>query len=1238
MNKKSIITYSGLILVLLALANCTFKKAATEVPGGVANRDAGLPEEGIPKTFFVNPNGTPKTFLCGWAPVTEITAAAQAGLTHNAPLADHCNMEFEITEKYLIGKIISPSFPNERKRWKVGITIPITKHYYYEKEKDENGREKNRYIENESRSHWSARPYIGLDLNSLSITDSRYGIQPFSSNSPYLHTIEDVEWDLRNGFVGFTATYAGQIQAGYGAHDSQARIRINFKEFTHNPKFVKTPFNDKNYRHMNVLHVTGEKTQGVYPILYAARWDLEKTHDIYLVGFPAEFEPMAEKVVEEWNQALIKIGATKKKAFRARKEKLKYSFDLRYTTLTWIADRKIAEYSPLGIAMTHVDVRNGEMLWGGITVYGGYIEEYIKSNMPSALSSSTAKINNLGSFILNQVPGQKGFKLPLKIQDLPNQIGSLNTKINLTKTMAQQFTHFKRQMLEQNKTNGQPGREQENASFVAEMLKRDRDPLLPHLSPEALENIDQMFNEADQISKSTITQHQAKLSSENFNQMMMNVMNIKGPKETDADKINENAKTLEAHIKGKIQGNGRSAFQCLDRTFADVGSGWSLALAKGGLDYNKALDSIVKELISHEYGHFLGLGHQFKENILPAQGTVPENIYTALKAKAENGMTNYTSVMGYRHPEVEMRNPADEIVPGIQDELVLRYLYKREYPVYKPGDADFTFVPVPGDGVVPPHHPDKPEYKTAYMPQCNDIQASLSMDPYCNRFDRGYDAKTLVQGYFRDLRDGLVKTLFTYTDARGGDPELAEYMLWARSLPTMGRVRFFYDYMRAKYNHVFDQIRDRQDLLFQFSSACQDKTALASDKDAKASPESRDTLLKIFAENPELKELCQANAYALAEIEKLVSLKASDYTKLDLDSAYVPGGLSAGDAERDWSRFLGTWKELTAVPLKYSAIYAVTTVNPWFSWGPWAAPIYQYDNPAYRFAYSSLYPIEYTKVYSAAIKENLFFSKASIGQSEHTSMGRSILGMSYMSWMTSLTNDTKKLPQNFNSLIANQSQFDFSVVAIILAAEAGEGTSNMKKKFTGTVYDLYSRQTVPATEVYILPEGQAIASAQGMFLFPMPQARLRFLSDNEAYILAYRVTYSKLDLNDPLTGYSIKTELQQLNDQVLKACIVGQTYESGKTNGLASFFNRTEPDFKGFRLSKGIATDDEMQKNFLKSVNDSFETYYGHDKYKALRPSRETCRESLRGLGLIVSTTAVMNGFWLPEVDSYMDK
>ena len=999
--------------------------------------------------------------------------------------------------------------------------------------------------------------------------------------------VENVDWDTANGFLGFTIN-KGVVESQH------ARVRFNIKEFTHNADFKETPFNDQNYKRMNVLHIMGEKVEGIYPILRAAHWDVNRTHEIRMWQVPDAYKEVVKEIVSDWNETFRKIGAITdgRDFFVVSDTESEHAFDLRYSTIAWVADDQISTYSPLGIGMTIADVKNGEIQWGMITLYGGYIEKYIKAYAPSSAGSSAlakmaAKLFG-GKTISNMLEAPPELKRMAQASPmLMNQFESERASKTLTTSFLSQ--------IKENKLNKKTIKQTEVAPATAMVLP---------------EKIQDMFAAFIQQNQNQVSKVSIQAANESYSDILSNALFPSVKK----DQIEAQKKEFLSKEDLKLRYAGPEFDR--DRTFADVSAGWaqgSLELKGTLAEDKKVLRHVVKELITHEYGHFLGLGHQFKENILPTRGTVPESEYRALaeKASEKNGYTNYSSVMGYRNPRTEIADYKNDIKPGPQDMLVLRFLYNNEFATYKTGDTDFTFATVPENGIIPDTLPGKSDYKTSYFPQCNDTDASLSMDPFCNRFDRGYDAVSIVKNYFSDLNDTMTQSMVAFTGSKGGCGECIEGMLWHNSMRTMGRVRLFYDYMRLYYKNEIDLIRTNETDLFDFSAAC-------NSTDVK-----NENLRKIFEAKPSFKILCQANSIALEEYKNLVKKNAVDFTKKDALQRYTPGGLDGGDAVRDWSKFTGAWSEMTGLPMKIYSLYALTTGVPWADYG-FNVPLF--DDPNLKFSYSSLYPQEYTQIIAANITQNMHF--ASLGQSEKTTMGSSIVSMGWLNYMAQAgNNDSTLFPPQYVEQIRNQGKFQMSAVAVILKGRLKDGDQSQVDGFDGVVYDFTSGKSTPLTNAYLLPGGAVFVDAPDMFLYPV--SRFKAYEKTEGFVFAYKLDYYR-DPREKLGDFSVKNGLKELNDRLVKACVIGT---DGNDNGLSQFFSSSNStNFKGFTMTSGLERGDT--KNFLDSIDAAFTEYY------RLTPGAkaQTCLESLRGLGLIISSAAVTNGYWLPEVSDYIQK
>ena len=1206
---------------LSGLTACTVRTPTTETP--VPN------DQGVEKTFFVetvsgiDAQGVAtitlkrKTFLCGWAPISESSADASQVMTHAVHMAGHCNMEFEITKNALIGRMVNPTFPNDRTRWKQAITIPIRKHYYYERAKDAYGRETNEFVENSSRSDFSARPMMDLDLEGISIED--WDIAMFgNSRSGKVSSVQDVEWDKANGFLGFTATVTNPA---WGAAVG-ARLRFNFKTFTHNENFQTTPYSPLNSAYFNALHVMGEKVER-HQIWTAAKWDLSKPHDIYTYGFSASNLPIARKVIDQWNAAFTSIG--KPAAFRLNEKKMKYPFDLRYPMMVWIDDVQISSQSPLGIGMAQADVRNGELLWGQITLYGGELERYIKSHVGSggdSANSKTGGVRNSPAYFQTYFNPTKSLQPPPQIDQ--RGIERFAAKIQSLSPKFDGLAILKSKLADMQKAIYPRALAASDIEIAKEQARTELGAFVSRQESTLRETL-------GKSTETSLGEIQARVgSTEGFRKNTLKLFGFAGTPsvETRRQAFGENEAGLSDREKlamltssaaEKLKGVSAGVVFDTDRRFSDVGPALVAGFAKTGVTYEAGLRKVILELILHEFGHMLGLGHQFKENILPAPGTVPEKYLVQLRKGVANNLTNATSVMGYKHPLTELTEDEDSIAPGPQDLLTLRYLYNGEYATFRrgSGDADFSFAKVPASGMIPASDPNRASYVTSYFPQCNDFDASFGTDPFCNRFDRGNDAPSIVKNYFDDLNTNLVSRIYAFTDVRGGNTEEAEAELSWRALTTLGRVRTFFDYMRQQFETEIRSISNSERDLYEFSRVCTGEL------------EGSASLQKIFADKPELKELCKVNRMAVREMTNFLAIPGPDRARMNWDNASTPGGMTGGDADSDWSRVWGTHTALSVMPLKLAAMNALTTPWPYTMYGSWMFPIQRFAGSDGLFSYSTLYPVEFSEAIAASVEKNLRFNSAS-GNSG--TMGMPIMSMGYFLDQQNYGNDATRMPKDFITNIRNQTSFRLSVKALILNLQTRDDQLRVTN-FETLLYDPNNDQSQRMLESFVLPGGKLIVRAPTRN-FVSPISKIMFLSDKMAFAWAYHIEYDD-KYDDVLAAHSAKATLEKLNNSILDGCI------RGNNNGLASHFNaQKDPKiFPGFMVMSGIANEKEKQLRFLESVRENFQTYAKASDVKLAEsgiPLR--CEQTLDGVSMLVSTAAVLNGYFLPEVLDYLVK
>lgn len=1240
-----------------------FKERALETPAPS--------EHNISKSFFVKDNGEKRTFLCGWA-AERSRSAWGTWYTQLYHQAMHCNIEFEITEKSLVGRVIHPSYPKDRTRWIKAVEIPIVKHFYYERNRDQYGRETNEYIENDRRSHWSARPEMRLDLAGMSV-QGFFGTRLTRNNRTV--SIQDVEWDFENNFLGFTLNtqFDSLLANELGSSASttlEMSLRVNFLEFESDKSFQKLPYDQRNARHFNILHVLGRKVDIQTAELYAARWDLSQSREIVISGVPREKRSsvgyILAEAVERWNQALEEIGAVPRghKAFVPVFRDLKNSFDLRHTAIHWIDDEEVSSRSPLGIGMAHADVSNGQILWGNVVIYGGMLERFVNAYAPlSAEASAPMAYPLMGAETL-----LSPIALPPDIEDLKSahvrdKVASMSEAYN----MSEAYSHLSNHQLDrelQTLVHEAYGAESDNDERSFKRISEQISRLEHHIKSLTEEKLNE--NHWWEV---VATAMEASRDSQSETQRFFNqltTLNLLGFESLESsasisDMYHEEDRELVNLMVQRGQWDQlpflapqASAYSVdVDRTVENLANSWKQAIdqvskepALSQISARDYLLRILMDLTLHEVGHMLNLGHQFKQHILPEQGTVPSRYLVGdpeashphlregllKRATAERHFVNYTSVMGYKSGHVEVRTPLEEIYPGPHDKLVLRYLYKGEYPVFLAERDDFDFKPVPSNGYIPVEAQGKP---VAYFPACNDYEASFGKSPFCGRWLRGSQAVDIVDSLFERLEDNLIGDSFNLLGGQKGSLWAAERRRWSLSLRAFSGARLFYDEMRRRLRSephlapLWDRLRLDEKALYEFSQAChhEDESQIES------------SVLRDIFRDPSLRDLCQANAKVLSKSQAFLNLPQVDHSQVDHTQSFMHATYLFGDTHRETGQAFGQWYQLSNLPLKLTALNNLTEANPMmhFFWGPY---IFAYRNPYYDYyenrpLYRSLYPVEYTNLISSAVRNNMRFSSLQQGD-RHTMMGRTVLGAAYMLPRQRFqSNDVGQISPQMEKMLNQQTDFRLSITAIIITAQAPEATSDTLprhyKRFNGTVYDFMTGKNRSLRDIYVLPQGNVFVRANNSFLFPITE--MRFFTDTSFYVIAFQADYN-LEVGDRLMESSVKGVLNELYESVTESCLTGQT-----NTGLSNFFTNENPNFLGFHLPVGIATDSGQEKTrqFYESIDAGFQSYQQYVRQRlsstdSTEDMEHVCNEALRGTQQIMASAALMRGFWLPFI------
>ncbi len=1298
----------------------------------------------------------PKTFMCGWA------AEQVAGWGFNTgekgiKKGQHCNVQFDPLDvnnggDYLIGRMVNASEPNWE-NWAPYIRIKINKHFYVEKRKDGNGRELNELVENSSRSNWSARPFMELDLESLEVMNRSWG------NYKKVN-LGNVEWDYVNRFLGFDYSVTKPIYVSWWwmswlVDHATVKYRFNFLNFDHDKTFEETPYHLDNAKHINVLHIMGESEfsshLGEQQFYKAVKWDTRKTTDLYAHNCSTSEQEIAKDVVELWNDAFEALGHGR--LFNFKISKRKNAFDMRYSTINCIQDYRLSKNS-LGIGMITADRRNGKILWGGVTIWTGKINQIINSVSP------VPSISAASSYQANTPENSFGFNYSLldpKIYSSKNISKSNLIRNNLAYEF--NFDGFKQMATEtitnlahtntnsENNIELNPALQYILSSNDGIISSEDRDTFLDLLMNN--------FSQENNSSKKYLTQSlsdienyfkqinmDAQLDDQSFNNLSLNDLfnnNLSGQASNSGFNLNLPSEFTQFGMSigqyGKltrdesyISFEGNSDVLDLELTAETVSTSIAhgKALLKNKLgeignnfelkDYlelanleDNLVKTYIKDLLLHEVGHMIGLGHNFKENILPKKGSVPnfyledthasevgdsyfpmpkyENgEYIGLESRAHAHQTNYTSVMGYKNGATSVMTKYENLLPGPMDLLVLEYLYNKRVPYY-PTDSDgedkFVWENIPVDGKIEDYTKiDNKDYDPGYFPACNDADASLSIDPFCNRWDRGYDAPTIVTNYFDELKNITHNTITNYANLSKANPRRLENYLEYRSLWAMSRSRLFYDYLRKTYKTSIEELFSEYGTTFatNFSDICAqsyrtknpelasklnldsflitdekindesgDPVSSSSDKDSedsvadvsidrKSDTEEAVLALNKLFEDENVLNLCVATRIFLNEIDASLQLYGPDVTEVNHADRYFTANIITGDVSVDDNTF-GNWQELSRLPLKRPAILSLTLpypINPYFS-RRYLAPVIDYTTDDGYFHLSTFFPVEYTKIFANTVNSNLNLEKEKIGFS--------IVYLGYMSRYIYYSNDVRLMTKKYIDEIVSKSKFDYSFAVVTIEEDPNNESNNDGEinNFIAKVkrYKQGSESNDSTAEIYFYLDEQLIniPSTNSMIL---PISPLRWFSDKSAIYFAINLDFD-YTFDTQINTSNAKTLLTERYKTRLTDCTEGD-----RNNGLKYFFGGNSNDddpsntytFESYKVENNIAKDKGAQNQFWNEIYNEYVKYYDENnpKYAGIQPDEKVCESALTSQEILIYGASAINGLYFPGINKYLNR
>lgn len=1245
------ILYVGVIAMILS---CGYIKPIKLEP---------VPNEAVlKKSFFFNEDGSKKTFVCGWIPVNEMgqlsewSYAGRVAPLHYAPAFESCNLQFDIEQNLLIGRRIHPTLGPDQ--YEVFITIPILNHHNLELARDEYGRPQNKTERRTDKDHWSAREWIELDFKGVKMMDKTQQLMWGGDQIIRSYDEEMILGD--NNFMAFSITVS---DSELGSHN-QADFRFNFLEYKHDPQFEKRYYHPDNSRLFAALYGVNEVVDGNKGFHYITKWDFSDDKIPYtfcLYHFPNnETEQIAFDTIDRWNKALNDVfneGSSEKKQrtfFKAEsKKESKYPFDLRCNSITYVNEKRLTYGTPLGIANLQADTRNGKVLWGSIIIWGGGIESTLQSwssLMPSSSTSGMTSVMGKSSeaFLANPLYFMTS-PTPTKVLGFSTNDQELISTPQMNNISISDFVdledeNFKKLVISKfidknSKNNNEIEKQYDDfkntlasglESYLMESERKNKEIIKTLGSKDSLMDL-MIGNRTAEAGKNYFLQH--------------------FPNEFEQFLQNQEKGHFEKKISNQIYSSNHLPYPDSDKNLGVVIS--SLGSLKSEHLKNRPIEQMVKvlllEAMLHEFGHLLGMGHNFKENILrestpgkvvnefPHRHGHPasKDLETILERKKKAIPTHYSTIMGYPDIITVMSSDYDQWEPGPQDKMVLQYIYKNHYPLYDGQSSNYYYAKVPNDGRIPWNGAtiNGKHYELAYYDSCTDMMEAYGLDPYCNKFDRGHDAPSIVKSYFDDFWSRLEYDLLNTTDMKG-NPYFSYYNLWNRSLDTFYRVRKFYDYMRSKFSKDIKEIHDQNPAnLISFSKCAQ--------KDQRV-----DLIKEKMIENSELNELCNANKMAVEGLGKLLSHEGADYIQFDNDHYNVQAVWNISNEKEvyDSLRPDGLWKIMSILPVKYSALFTLTTAKAYFSmWPNIVLPINKYtrEGENTKFIYQTLYPELFNISIANAVTNNLTFAATSKGKKARIKnttlfMGH-YLGQAFKSLQG--TNDTLLFDKDYIKALERSSQFHVNdsrfLVPVFLEVIEETDPSNRTETnhyrafnamFSPVNYGDNTSSFTPLGPAYLLPNKKVIFS-QPVNHFMVQVSDVMFFNRKMAYFWAARSTYTEETKYNQLDATSITKELVDKYREIHHTCVSGQKLEK--------YFSKDNRNFKGILILPDIATNSQSYELFLQSLKSEYENYQEYLNNEGSQYDGQVCMNTPDDLSMLVTAALAMNNTFLPLIFDY---